>query len=176
MSISRAKKTRVKEDRASEPAGQPTSQPAVDPIVEMVGFRLSTATVMFHSAVADRLGINVTDVKCYSLLRQAGSMTAGELAEQTGLTTGAITGVIDRLEKAGLARRGRDATDRRRVIIELVDNPEHEKLLMQLYQPMGSAIAALVGSYSEAERKVIFDFITKAIAILERSTQALRQG
>jgi DNA-binding MarR family transcriptional regulator len=163
---------RAKESSTSESA----AYSAIDPIVEMVGFRLSTATVMFHSAVADRLGINVTDVKCYSLIRQAGPMTAGELAEQTGLTTGAITGVIDRLEKVGLARRGRDVTDRRRVIIELIDNPEHEKMMMQLYMPMGSAIAALVGSYNEAERELVLDFITKAIEILERATQELRQG
>src|SRR5688572_19438670 len=104
---------------------------AIDPIVEIVGFRLSTATILFHAAVADRLGINVTDVKCYSLLRQRGAMTAGELSEKTGLTTGAITGVVDRLEKAGLVQRRRDAHDRRRVIVELLHNPAHEQLLQK---------------------------------------------
>jgi DNA-binding MarR family transcriptional regulator len=148
---------------------------AIDPIVEMMGFRLSTATVLFHAAVAERLGLNVTDVKCYSLIRQVGPMTAGDLAEQTGLTTGAITGVVDRLEKAGLVRRGRDAGDRRRVIIELVDNPAHEQLLMQLYAPLGNAIAALVKGYSRSERDTIEDFLTKATEILERSTRQLRQ-
>jgi DNA-binding MarR family transcriptional regulator len=142
----------------------------------MLGFRLSTATVLFHAAVADRLGLNVTDVKCYSLLRLEGAMTAGDLAAQTGLTTGAITGVIDRLEKAGFVRRCHDATDRRRVIIELVNNPAHEQMLLQLYAPMGSAIAELVESYSEAERKLIFDFVTKATQIMENATHQLRHG
>lgn len=151
-----------------------TQQNQIDPIVEMVGFRLSTATILFHSAVAERLGLNVTDVKCYSLIRQQGSMTAGELAEVTGLTTGAITGVIDRLEKAWLVRRVRDSHDRRRVVIELINNPTHEAMLIELYGPLGSAINELVGSYSEAERQVILDFLTQAIEILERSTRELR--
>ena len=148
---------------------------AIDPIVEIVGFRLSTATILFHAAVADRLGLNVTDVKCYSIIRQAGPMTAGELAEQTGLTTGAITGVVDRLEKAGLVQRGRDGTDRRRVILELIHNPAHEQLLMQLYGPMGSAIDALVQGYSVSERALLLDFVTKATSILENATHQLRQ-
>jgi DNA-binding MarR family transcriptional regulator len=118
----------------------------------------------------------VTDVKCYSIIRQAGTMTAGELAEQTGLTTGAITGVIDRLEKAGLAQRRRDGTDRRRVILEVVHNAAHEQLLMQLYGPMGSAIDVLVQSYSASERALLLDFLTKATNILETATHQLRQN
>src|SRR5262245_4409010 len=80
--------------------------------------QLSTATILFHQAIADRLGLNVTDHKCADILLRTGPVTAGELARQTGLTTGAITGVIDRLEKAGFVRRIRDADDRRRVIVE----------------------------------------------------------
>src|SRR5262245_29900394 len=80
--------------------------------------QLSVATIMFHQAIADRLGMNVTDHKCADLLERNGPMTAGELAEQTGLTTGAITGVIDRLEQAGFVRRAPDPGDRRRVIVE----------------------------------------------------------
>jgi DNA-binding MarR family transcriptional regulator len=149
---------------------------SVDPIVELVGFRLSTATVLFHSAIADRLGVGVTDVKCYSILRQTGPITAGELAERVGLTTGAITGVIDRLEQAGLVRRVRDPNDRRRVVLEVLSNPEHERALNQLYQPLGRAIIELVTSYSDAERATILDFITKATAVLEAETVKLRQG
>jgi DNA-binding MarR family transcriptional regulator len=149
---------------------------AIDPIVEAVGFRLSTATVLFHAAVADRLGINVTDVKCFSLVQQRGPMTAGELAEQTGLTTGAITGVIDRLEKAGLVQRVRDSTDRRRVILEVLHNPAQEQMLQELYGPMGSAITQLVESYNAEERGTILAFLTKATDILEEATRDLQQG
>src|SRR5215831_16503044 len=79
--------------------------------------QLSTATILFHQAIADRLGMNVTDHKCADILLRTGAITAGELSRRTGLTTGAITGVIDRLEKAGFVRRAKDAGDRRRVIV-----------------------------------------------------------
>ena len=153
-----------------------TDPVAIDPIVEVVGFKLSTATILFHAAVADRLGLNVTDVKCYSLVRQRGPLTAGELAELTGLTTGAITGVVDRLEKAGVVHRVRDVSDRRRVILEVVHKPAHEQMLQALYGPMGGAISQLVESYNAEDRATILDFLTKATDILEKSTSELRQG
>ena len=158
------------------------SSPSLDrgeslgPIVELIGFRLSTATILFHQAVADRLGVSATDVKCYSILRQAGPITAGELAERTGLTTGAITGVIDRLERAELVRRVRDPHDRRRIVLELMANAQRERELDQLYQPLGRAIMALVSLYSPAEHATLLDFLTKATAVLETETAALRQG
>src|SRR6266852_1771624 len=78
---------------------------------------MSAATIMFHQAIADRLGMNITDHKCADILSRTGPITAGELAQRTGLTTGAITGVIDRLEKAGFVCRAKDPSDRRRVIL-----------------------------------------------------------
>jgi DNA-binding MarR family transcriptional regulator len=92
------------------------------------------------------------------------------------LTTGAITGVIDRLEQAGLVQRVRDAQDRRRVVLELLSNPAHEQLLNQLYGPLGQSVAALVAQYSAAEQATILDFITKATAALESATTALRRA
>src|SRR5262245_16597777 len=148
---------------------------SIDPLVELVGFRLSTATVLFHQAIADRLGVSATDLKCYSILLQSGPITAGDLAERTGLTTGAITGVIDRLERAKLVRRARDPHDRRRVVLELVRNPERERKLGQLYEPLGRAITNLVGQYTAAEQATLLDFLTRAIAVLEAETQHLRQ-
>jgi DNA-binding MarR family transcriptional regulator len=149
---------------------------SIGPLVELIGFRLSTATILFHQAVADRFEVSATDLKCYSILRQAGPITAGDLAERTGLTTGAITGVIDRLERADLVRRVRDPHDRRRIVLELVTNAERERELGQLYQPLGSAIMALVAQYSPAERATLLDFLTKATAALETETIALRKG
>jgi DNA-binding MarR family transcriptional regulator len=147
----------------------------IDPLVELIGFRLSTATILFHTAIADRLKISATDVKCYSILRQSGPITAGQLAERTGLTTGAITGVIDRLERAKLVRRVRDPGDRRSIVLELVHNPEREREIAQLYEPLGRAITGLVAQYSAAERATILDFLTKASAVLEAETKRLRQ-
>jgi DNA-binding MarR family transcriptional regulator len=148
---------------------------AIDPIVEVTGFRLSTATVLFHQVIADRFGISATDLKCYSILRQSGPITAGELAERTGLTTGAITGVVDRLEQAKLVRRARDGGDRRRVVLELLRDPERERALGALYAPLGRAIAELVAGYSAAEHATILDFLTKATAMLEAETLSLRR-
>jgi DNA-binding MarR family transcriptional regulator len=150
--------------------------PVATSIAELVGFRLSTATVLFHAAVADRLGLGPTDMKCYSILRQAGPLTAGELAERTGLTTGAITGVIDRLERASLLRRARDPHDRRRVVLELLHDPERERAIDALYAPMGRAIGELLDGLSEQERATIYDFLTKGTAILEAETRKLRAG
>ena len=101
------------------PAESPARSGLLDEL-QQAGRRLSLATIMFHQAVADRLGLNPTDHKCIDLLASAGWTTAGELAEATGLTTGAITGVIDRLEAAGFVRREDDPNDRRRVIVRVI--------------------------------------------------------
>ena len=83
-----------------------------------LGRELSTRTIVFHQTVADCLGIAATDHKCLGFIAEADHpVTAGELATLTGLTSGAITGVIDRLERAGLAFRERDPRDRRRVVV-----------------------------------------------------------
>ncbi|MGH2460296.1 MAG: MarR family winged helix-turn-helix transcriptional regulator, partial [Chloroflexota bacterium] len=71
----------------------------------LLGRELSTAVVLFHEAIAERLGMSATEWKCLDVLGRAGPITARELAEQTGLTTGAITGLVDRLERAGYVRR-----------------------------------------------------------------------
>src|SRR5262249_45297631 len=115
--------------------------------------QLSAATIMFHQAVADRLGMNVTDHKCADIIERNGPLPAGELAERTGLTTGAITGVIDRLEKAGFVRRAKDPGDRRRVIIE----PCYKRMgqvIGPLFESMGRATAELCAHYSTAELAV----------------------
>ncbi|MEU1997582.1 MarR family transcriptional regulator [Nocardia gamkensis] len=83
--------------------------------------RHATQTVVFHSAVAARLGITVTDLSALNLLSMLGPLTPGQLADRLGITRGgAITTVVDRLERAGYVRRSRDSEDRRRVRVELV--------------------------------------------------------
>jgi DNA-binding MarR family transcriptional regulator len=122
------------------------------------GFRqLSAATILFHQAIADRLGMNITDHKCADLLARSGAMTAGELARITGLTTGAITGVVDRLEKRGFARRVRDAHDRRKVIVE-PNVKRMEQVIVPLFESMGRASTELCERYSTEELAVIYDF------------------
>jgi DNA-binding MarR family transcriptional regulator len=136
--------------------------------------RLSTATIMFHQAVADRLGMNVTDHKCADILSRTGPITAGELARRTGLTTGAITGVIDRLEKAGFVRRAKDPDDRRRVIIEPIVK-RMERVIGPLFESMARSAAELCGRYRTAELAVIRDFTARACQMADEETRKLRE-
>jgi DNA-binding MarR family transcriptional regulator len=122
---------------------------------------LSAATIMFHQAIADRLGMNVTDHKCAGILAESGPITAGELAERTGLTTGAITGVIDRLEKARFVRRAKDPRDRRRVVVEPILK-QMERRIVPLFDSMARATAELCARYSAQELAVILEFSARA--------------
>src|SRR5919197_479532 len=83
--------------------------------------RSQNATDRYDQAVADAIGLNRTDMRCLDIIELEGLVTAGRLAELSGLTTGAITTVIDRLEEKGLARRVRDPRDRRRVLVQIAD-------------------------------------------------------
>jgi len=136
---------------------------------------LSTATILFHQAVADRLAMNVTDHKCAGILAESGPITAGELAARTGLTTGAITGVIDRLEKAGFARRVRDAGDRRRVIVE-PDTEQIERRIAPLFESMGRAAVELYSGYTVRELTLIRDFAVRSLQIAEGEIRKLRDA
>jgi DNA-binding MarR family transcriptional regulator len=122
--------------------------------------QLATVTVMFHQTIADRLGMHVTDQRCLDILTRTGPITAGELAQRTGLTTGAITGVIDRLEKAGFVRRAKDRADRRRVVIEpVVERIERE--IAPLFKSIASLMSDLCDHYSAQELDVIRGFIAR---------------
>src|SRR5687768_1898236 len=80
----------------------------------------SAFTVLFHTRLAERMGLSPTDEKCLDLaVRARGPITAGKIVELSGLSTGAVTGVIDRLERAGYVRRVRDPHDRRKVLVEV---------------------------------------------------------
>ena len=99
-------------------------------------------------------------------------MSAGQLAETLGLTTGAVTSVIDRLEKVGFVRRVPDPADRRKVIVELV--PESLQERSQVYQPMGEAMARLCERYSDRELELLLGFMDSAAAILHEEAIKLR--
>ena len=138
------------------------------------GFRqLSAATILFHQAVADRLGMNITDHKCADILARTGPITAGELARRTGLTTGAITGVIDRLEKRGFVERVRDPHDRRRVVVK-PDVKRMEQVIAPLFESMGRSATAMCARYSTEELAVIHDFTSRCQQMTVDETCKLR--
>ncbi|HEX2301109.1 MAG TPA: MarR family transcriptional regulator, partial [Pseudonocardiaceae bacterium] len=104
--------------------------------------RHSTATVLFHHAIAERLGLGPTDHKCLDLLVERGTLTGTELAAITGLTSGAITGVVARLERAGYLRREPDPQDGRRQLLRPV--PERMAEVGEVFAGLQSAASVLV--------------------------------
>src|SRR3954447_16148383 len=99
---------------------RPKARAALMEQLEHAVRKSSALGVIFGQAVAERAGISSSDLECLDFLNLEGRVTAGRLAELTGLTTGAITGVVDRLERAGYVRRERDESDRRKVFITTV--------------------------------------------------------
>ena len=132
-------------------------------------------TVLFSHAVADRAGISSTDLETLDILARNGPMTAGRLAELTGLTTGAITGLVDRLDRRGYARREPHPSDRRSVIVRpLIENAERD--LAPSYAGMSQAMADLMSRYSDEELAVVTDFLTRAAAISAEQIARLRNA
>ncbi|GAB4024019.1 MarR family winged helix-turn-helix transcriptional regulator [Spirosoma koreense] len=125
-----------------------------------------------HEAVARQAGLSGTDHKYLGFLIQKGPMAAGELAGLTGLTTGAITGLIDRFEKRKLVRRRFAEDDRRKVIIE-PDIPAIMSLLEPLYKEFRSRSEQLIASFSDEEINVIEAYFRKAIDIANETTHKL---
>jgi DNA-binding MarR family transcriptional regulator len=146
-------------------------------IVYTLGRELSTQTIMFHTAIAEKLGLNPTDHKALGFIDQAGSMTAGQLAEVTGLTTGAVTGIVDRLEKAGYVQRIKAPHDRRQVIIQPI--PERVQSIYHLFASMGRSINELTDQYSDRDLAIIHDYLTQSIRVVRAETvklQSVNQG
>jgi DNA-binding MarR family transcriptional regulator len=160
-----------------EPSARTRLLADLDREIRLMGAR----TVMLSQAVASRLGLSPADLETLDLLSTNGPLTAGRLAELTGLTTGAITGVVDRLEEAGLVRRERDAEDRRRVIVHLV--PDRARAIARLYEPLARAMAELNGRYTAEQLALMLDYTRRGNAIalehierLGRSTGLRERG
>ena len=129
---------------------------------------------MFAKMVADRAGISSADMDCIDFVNVEGRMTAGRLAELTGLTTGAITGVVDRLEKAGFVRRERDESDRRKVFI--VPVPEKMMQMGRPYELVKRAMAKQCEAYTDAELKFLIRYGTEAYQSMLDATTQLRNS
>lgn len=137
---------------------------------------MSTETIMFHQAVADALGLHITDHKCLDLVRQYGAMPAGRLAELTGLTTGAVTGIIDRLEGAGYVKRVNDPKDRRRTIVEFTRDKKLERKLAAIFIPLHERMHRQLSSYSDDELSFLLDALTDSLDQLHQELQRLRDS
>jgi len=127
-----------------------------------LGREMSTQTVFLHQAIAQSAGLNATDTKCIDLILRSGDspVTAGWLSQQSGLTTGAVTHILDRLEKRGYVQRVHDTADRRRVFIKA--NEEQLKPLFPKYEAIGTAYMKLLEEYTTAELELITGYLEKA--------------
>ena len=137
---------------------------------------MSTETIMFHQAIANVLGLHITDHKCLDLIYRFGAMPAGRLAELTGLTTGAVTGIIDRLEKAGYVRRTDDPKDRRRTIVEPTRNRKLERKIEGIFMPLHERMHKLLSSYSDSELAFLLDVVTKSTELTREESKKLRRS
>jgi DNA-binding MarR family transcriptional regulator len=126
--------------------------------------RMSVETMLLSALVAERIGINPTDLTWLALIEPDQEVTAGELAELSGLTTGAVTGLIDRLEKAGFVERRRDPVDRRKVYVR--PNPANSERIEPHFARATEQVRELWARYSESEMMLLKDFFTRSHQIL----------
>jgi DNA-binding MarR family transcriptional regulator len=128
----------------------------------------------FDHLAAELLGVNDTDLDCLNIIERRGGVTAGELADESGLTTGAVTGVIDRLERAGYARRSPDERDRRKVVVEVT--PRFYRRARRIWGPMAREWQKQIGKRFTAEQlDVVADFLRASTDIGGRHMERLRE-
>jgi DNA-binding MarR family transcriptional regulator len=123
--------------------------------------KVSAQSVLLSDTVAGLVGLNSTDLECLDLLYLSGPATAGRLAAHTGLTTGATTAVIDRLERAGYVRRTRDSHDRRLVVVEAL--PAGIRRIEPLYRRLARAMDQLHEDYEDRQLAVVADYLSRAV-------------
>jgi DNA-binding MarR family transcriptional regulator len=120
----------------------------------------------FDERLAKKLKLSRTDMRCLDLIGRLGPMTAGRLAEESGLTTGAVTFILDRLEESGMVTRRRDTEDRRRVWVEIV--PEARQRLEVLQQPLAEEMRQVAQRFKSDELAIVRDFMRQAKEVLQR--------
>ena len=122
--------------------------------------------------VADYLGLNRTDTRCLDIIERLDGVSAGRLASEAGLSTGAVTTVLDRLERAGYARRVQDPGDRRRVLVELT--PAVRRELEELYAPLTDATMRQLEGYPTDEVSLVRDFMRDNRRLNEAHAERVR--
>ena len=126
-------------------------------------------TILFNQRVADRAGLHLTDVQCINLLELLGPSTPGTLAQCTGLTTGGVTVMLDRLEKAGYIKRSPNPNDRRSILVSV--NPKKLKAIHAPYDHVYRQTVALFSEFPEAELEIVARFFSRLNSIrVERGT------
>ena len=135
----------------------------------LAGRASSVATVMFHTAVAARQGLNASEEKALDLLERSGPLTAGELARLTGLAPASVTGLITRLEGKGFARRIPNPDDRRSILVE-VDLERLYARVAPLFGDWVRSLQELYAGYTDEQLEVILHFLTEAARRQQEAT------
>jgi DNA-binding MarR family transcriptional regulator len=135
--------------------------------------QLSTDFDRLTQAVAERVGLSPTDLLAMDLISRDGHVTAGEIASHLHLTSGAITGLIDRLERAGFAKRAADKSDRRRVVVVPT---AREARLGELFQPLAAALRRTTEGYSERDLAMLADFIHRMRTAVGSTVETIRES
>jgi DNA-binding MarR family transcriptional regulator len=138
----------------------------------MAGRASSVATVMFHTAVAAKQGLSASEEKALDLLERSGPLTAGELARQSGLAPASVTGLINRLEQKGFARRIQNPSDRRSILVE-VDVERMYARVAPLFADWVRSLEELYAGYSDEQLEVILHFLTEAARRQQEATTRL---
>ena len=130
----------------------------------------------FFRAAAGQIGMNVTDLQVIDILDITGPATAGRLAELTGLTTGAITGMLDRLEKDGFVRRERDPDDGRRVIVRLTPSDEALRKIEPIFDLVEREWGQIASRYDDERLALLLEFLKQGNAMSQEELAQLRDS
>ncbi len=140
--------------------------------LQFLGQMASTETALFHQKAAEHYGLGITEMKAMSTLIQEGDMTAGQLASRLKLTTGAVTNLLDRLERRGVLKRQADPHDRRKVIISASVKAMHGQ--DNIYESIGETFDKLARSYSTRELEFLVEFYKQSIELTKQEIAKLR--
>jgi DNA-binding MarR family transcriptional regulator len=146
-------------------------QELVDEVVHLARAH-EAANDAFDEVAREKLGVNRTDLRCLNIVENHGPITAGKLAELSGLTTAAVTSVLDRLEKAGYARRTRDGSDRRQVIVEIT--PLLAERATPIWGPLGDEARATLARMSVEQLESLTRFYRLGIELNEKHIDRVR--
>jgi DNA-binding MarR family transcriptional regulator len=130
----------------------------------------------FFRAAAARIGMTVTDMQVIDILDITGSTTAGRLADLTGLTTGAITGMLNRLEEAGFVRRERDPGDGRRVIVRLASGKDEMQAINSIFDAFGKSWNGVVSDYKDEQIAFLLEFLKRSNALSRQEIIRLQEA
>jgi DNA-binding MarR family transcriptional regulator len=136
---------------------------------------LATAVIAFHEAGARRIGMTAAERKCAGLIAELDNATPKQLAEATGLSTGAITGIVDRLERAGYAKREPNPADRRSVMVRPRNTDRLARESLPIFESLTKAMNGLSERYSDEERELILRHLENTIAVLREQTAKVQQ-